>query len=45
MAAVILLSDFGAQENSVTIFNFSPSICHEVTELDAMFLVFLNVEF
>ena len=30
---------------SVTVSIVSPSICHEVTGLDAMFLVFLNVEF
>ena len=30
---------------SVTVFIFSPSICHEVMGPDAMILVFLNVEF
>ena len=30
---------------SVTVSTFSPSICHEVMGLDAMILVFLNVEF
>ena len=30
---------------SVTVSTFSPSICHEVMEPDAMILVFLNVEF
>ena len=39
MAAVTIRSDFGAQENkSVTASTFSPSICHEVMELDAMIL-------
>ena len=30
MAAVIVCSDFGAQENKVAISIVSPSICHEV---------------
>ena len=30
---------------SLTVSIFSPSICHEVMGLDAMILVFLNVEF
>ena len=30
---------------SVIVSTFSPSICHEVMGLDAMILVFLNVEF
>ena len=30
---------------SVTVSTFSPSTCHEVMELDAMILVFFNVEF
>ena len=29
----------------VTVFNFSSSICHEVMGIDAIILVFLNVEF
>ena len=29
----------------VTVSTFSPSVCHEVIESDAIFLVFLNVEF
>jgi len=45
MTAVTICSDFGAQEKSVTIFIFGPSICHEVMGLDAMRLAFLNVEF
>ena len=46
MAAVTVRSDFGAKKiKSVTAFNFSPSICHEVIGLDAMILVFLNIEF
>ena len=42
MAAVTILSDFGAQENkkSATVSTVSPSICHEVMGLDAMILVF-----
>ena len=35
MAAVTIHSDFGAQENKVCR-TVSPSICHEVMELDAM---------
>ena len=46
LAAVTVCSDFGVQENkSVTVSIFSPPICHEVMGLDAMILVFLNVEF
>ena len=34
-------SDFGAQENKVSLFAFfSPSICYEVMGPDAIFLVF-----
>ena len=41
MAAGTVCSDFGAQEiRSVTVSIFSPSICHEVMETDAMILVF-----
>ena len=41
MAAVTVHSDFGAQENKVChCFHFSPSICHEVMELDVMILGF-----
>ena len=41
MAAVTVHSDFGAQENKVChYFHFFPIICLEVTELDAMILVF-----
>ena len=43
MAAVMVCSDFGAQENKVRhCFHFSPSICHEVMGPDVMILVFLN---
>ena len=36
MAAVIVCSDFGAQENKVCHhFHFPQSICHEVMGLDA----------
>ena len=35
--AVTICSDFGAQENTVTV---SPSICHEVMGLDTMILGF-----
>ena len=41
MAAVTICSDFGAQKNSSdTVSTVSPSISHEVMELDAMILVF-----
>ena len=40
MAAVTTCSDFGAQENQVTVFIISPSICHEVMGLDVMISVF-----
>ena len=40
MAAVTVCSDFGAQENNVTVSIVFPSICHEVKGLDAMILVF-----
>ena len=40
MAAVIVCSDVGAQENKVChCFHFSPSICHEIMGLDAMIFV------
>ena len=46
MAAVTVCSDFGAQENKIcAVSTFPPAICHEVMELDAMILVFLNAEF
>ena len=44
MAAVTICSDFGAQENKVCLI-VSPSICHEVMELGAMILSFLNTDF
>ena len=41
MAAVTICSDFEAQNiKSVTVSIVSPSIWHEVIELDAMILVF-----
>ena len=41
MAAVTICSDFGARKiKSVTVCIVSLSICHEVTEPDAMILVF-----
>ena len=41
MAAVTICSDFGAQENSLSLFPlFSASICHEVMGPDAMILIF-----
>ena len=41
MAVVTTCHDFGAQKiNSVTVSIVSPSICHEVMEMDAMILVF-----
>ena len=47
MAAVIIHSDFGAQENKVChCFSIvSPSICHEVMGLDAMIFVFSMLSF
>ena len=46
MAEVTICSDFEAQENkSVIVSIVSPSICHEVMGLEAMILVFFNVEF
>ena len=46
MAAVIICSDFGAQENKICLcFHFSPSICHEVMGLVAMFLSFWMLSF
>ena len=46
MAAIIILSDFEAQENKISVFPlFSPSICHEVMELDAIILVFPMLNF
>ena len=45
MAAVTICSDFGAQENKVChCFHCFP-ICHEMTELDAMILVFWMLGF
>ena len=41
MAAIIILSDFGAKENKAfTVSIIALSICHEVMGLDAMILVF-----
>ena len=41
MDAVTTCSDFGAQENSLSVFpTVSPSICHEVMGSDAMIFVF-----
>ena len=45
MAAVTICSDFGAQENKLTVSIVSPSICREVMGPDAMILSFLNIEF
>ena len=40
MASVTVRSDFGTQENKAYhCFHFSPSICQEVMELDAMISV------
>ena len=33
------------KRKSVTVYTFPPSICHEVMGLNAMILVFLNIEF
>ena len=41
MAAVTVCSDFGAQENSLSLFPFfPPPYCHEVIGPDTMILVF-----
>ena len=40
MAAVIICSDFGAQDKKVCHSFVSPSICHEVMGLDATILIF-----
>ena len=41
IAAVIICSDFGAEENKGShCFHYFPSICHEVMGLDALILVF-----
>ena len=45
MAAVIICSASGAQENNISVSIVSPSICHEVMGLNAIYLSFLNVEF
>ena len=46
MAAITVCSDFGAKKiKSVTLFIFSPSICHEVVGLDAIILVFWMLSF
>ena len=46
MAVVTICSDFGAPKiKSVTVSIVSPSICHEVMELDAMILVFWMLSF
>ena len=46
MAAVIVCSDVGAQENKVChCFHFSPSFCHEIMGLDAMIFVIWMLSF
>ena len=46
MAAAIVCSDCGAQENKVChCFRFSPSVCHEVMGLNAVILVFWMLNF
>ena len=40
MAVVTICSDFGAQENKVSLFPVSPSICHDMMRPDAMILGF-----
>jgi len=43
---ITICREFGAQENQLCAVSIiSPSIFHEVMGLDAMILVFLNVEF
>ena len=45
-AAITICSDFVVNKiKSLTVSILSPSICHEVMGLDAMILIFLNVEF
>ena len=45
LAAVTVLSDFGAQENKIChYFHFFSSIGHAVMVLDAMILAFLSAE-
>ena len=45
MASVTIYSDFGAQENSLTVSIVSPSICHDIMGVDAMILVFWMLSF
>ena len=45
MAAVTVCSDFGAQENKVTVSIVSPSISHEVMGPDAMIFAFWMLGF
>ena len=46
MAAVIVYSDFGAQENKIChCFHFFQTICHKVMGPDAMILDFLTLSF
>ena len=45
MAAVTIWSDFGTQENKVTVSTVSPYVCHEVMELNAMILVLEMLSF
>ena len=46
MASVTICTDFVVQEKKIYhYFHFSMSICKEVMRLDAMVLVFLNIEF
>ena len=46
MVAITAQSDFGGQEKkNLSLLPFSPSICHEVMELDAVVFVFLMLHF
>ena len=45
MAAVTIWSDFGTQENKVTVSTVSPYVYHEVMELNAMILVLEMLSF
>ena len=45
MGAVTIFSDFGAQENNVTVSIVFPPICHELMGPDAMILVFQMLGF
>ena len=45
MAVITIHSDFGAQENKMSVFIVFPSICHEVMEPHAVILIFWMLNF